>query len=50
MAAAIKFGLAAPGKISKIVGGGLLGVGLVMVITGVGCMIGRRRNRKGEGL
>ena len=50
MAGAIKFGLDAPNKLSNIGGGVLLGVGLVLVITGVGCLVRDRRRREGEGL
>ena len=39
MAAAIKFGLEAPSKISNIGGGGLLVVGILMVLISVGWIL-----------
>eukprot|EP00092_Neocalanus_flemingeri_P108734 GFUD01139653.1.p1 GENE.GFUD01139653.1~~GFUD01139653.1.p1 ORF type:complete len:576 (+),score=193.84 GFUD01139653.1:124-1851(+) len=49
MAAAIKFGLAAPSKIASIGGGGLLVTGLVMVFTALGWIFwDRRRGQQGE--
>jgi len=43
MAAAIKFGLAAPDKIPYIGGGGLLGVGLVMILISVVWILWNKR-------
>ena len=43
MAAAIKFGLAAPSKLSKIGGVGLLVSGIVMVLTAVGWIFWDKR-------
>ena len=45
MAAAIKFGLDAPNKLSGIGGGGLLAVGLVMVVTGLLWVVWDKRRR-----
>jgi len=50
MAAALKFGLDAPNKLSNIGGSVLLGIGLVLVITGVGCLVRDKRRREGMGL
>ena len=50
MAAALKFGLEAPNKLSSIGGSGLLGIGLVMVITGVGFLVREKRRREEEKL
>ena len=48
MAKAIKFGLDAPSKLSKIGGGGLLVSGLVMVITSLGWIFLEKRRRQTE--
>jgi len=48
MAAAIKFGLEAPSKISNIGGGGLLVVGILMVLICVGwVLLDRKKGREG---
>merc|ERR1712123_47745 len=50
MAAAIKFGLAAPSMLPKIGGSALLGTGLVMVLTALAWIFLDRRKGQGEGL
>ena len=48
MASAIKFGLAAPSKLSGIGGGGLVVTGLLMILTGLGWIVWDRRRGQGE--
>ena len=50
MAAAIKFGLAAPSMLPKIGGSALIGTGLVMVLTALAWIFLDRRKGQGDGL